>query len=61
MTKRDLVPAEFVERRILSIRGLNGIIDADLAELYGVETKAQSSHSSQQRQVPRGLRLPPYG
>ena len=40
MTKADLVPAEFIERRILSIRGQNVIIDADLAELYGVETKA---------------------
>jgi len=38
MTKRDLVSAEFVERRILSIRGVSVIIDADLAELYGVET-----------------------
>ena len=39
MAKRDLVPVEHVERRILSIRGHNVIIDADLAELYGVETK----------------------
>ncbi len=39
MTRTELVPAEFVERRILSIRGHNVIIDADLAELYGVETK----------------------
>ena len=39
MTKKDLVPVEYVERRILSIRGLNVIIDADLAELYGVETR----------------------
>jgi len=36
----ELVPVEHVERRILSIRGLNVIIDADLAELYGVETRA---------------------
>jgi ORF6N domain-containing protein len=40
MTKADLVPTEFVERRILTIRGHNVIIDADLAELYGVETRA---------------------
>jgi len=39
MVKGDLVPAEYVERRILSIRGVNVIIDADLAELYGVETR----------------------
>ena len=35
----ELVPVEYVERRILCIRGLNVIIDADLAELYGVETR----------------------
>ncbi len=39
MTRAELVPAEFVERRILCIRGHNVIIDADLAELYGVETR----------------------
>lgn len=39
MTKADLVPATLVERRILSIRGHKVIIDADLAALYGVETR----------------------
>ena len=39
MAMSGLVPAEHVEQRILSIRGQNVIIDADLAELYGVETK----------------------
>jgi len=39
VTKPDLVPAEYVEWRILIIRGQNVIIDVDLAELYGVETK----------------------
>ena len=39
MTRAELVPAEFVERRILTIRGHNVIIDTDLAELYGVETR----------------------
>jgi len=29
-----------VERRILLIRGQNGMLDFDLAELYGVETRA---------------------
>jgi hypothetical protein len=29
-----------VEQRILSIRGLNVMLDSDLAELYEVETKA---------------------
>jgi len=40
MAEQDLVSTEYVERRIRSIRGLNVIIDADLAHLYGVETKA---------------------
>jgi hypothetical protein len=31
---------ERVERSILSIRGMKVMLDADLAELYGVETKA---------------------
>ena len=39
MTKTDLAPAEFVERRIILIRAQNVIIDADLAQLYGVETR----------------------
>src|SRR3954447_12086486 len=34
-----LVPVERVERRILFIRGEKVILDADLAELYGVTTK----------------------
>jgi len=39
MTKTDVVPAEFAERRIILIRAQNVIIDADLAQLYGVETR----------------------
>jgi phage regulator Rha-like protein len=34
-----LVPAERIENRILLIRGQKVMIDRDLAELYGVETK----------------------
>jgi hypothetical protein len=34
------VPAERIERRILLIRGQKVMLDADLAELYEVETKA---------------------
>ena len=34
-----LVPAERIERSILLIRGHKVILDADLAALYGVETK----------------------
>ena len=39
MTKPDLVPIEYVEQRILELRGTKVILDSDLAELYGVETK----------------------
>lgn len=35
-----LVPAERIERSILLIRGHKVMLDSDLAELYGVETKA---------------------
>ena len=34
------LPPEFVERRIYLVRGKKVMLDADLAELYGVETKA---------------------
>jgi len=39
VTKPDLVPVEDVEQRILELRGTKVILDSDLAELYGVETK----------------------
>ena len=35
-----LIPMERIERAILSIRGEKVMLDSDLAELYGVETKA---------------------
>ena len=35
-----LVPSERIERSILLIRGVKVILDADLAQLYGVSTKA---------------------
>lgn len=35
----SLIPVERIERNILSIRGEKVMLDADLAELYGVETK----------------------
>ena len=35
-----LVPRERIEQTILIIRGHRVMLDADLAELYGVETKA---------------------
>jgi hypothetical protein len=40
MHELSIVPAERVERAILVVRGHKVILDADLAVLYGVETKA---------------------
>ena len=37
---RTDVPAEAIEQRIFLIRGQKVMLDSDLAELYGVETKA---------------------
>jgi len=37
--KKSLVVAESIEMRILTIRGQKVMLDADLAELYGVPTK----------------------
>ena len=39
-TSMVAVPAERIERRILVIRGQKVMLDADLADLYGVPTKA---------------------
>ena len=38
--KKSLVVAESIETKILTIRGQKVMLDADLAELYGVETGA---------------------
>jgi hypothetical protein len=38
--KTSIVPIERIEKQILHIRGQNVMLDSDLAELYGVETKA---------------------
>ncbi len=38
--ERSPIPTERIERLILLIRGQKVMLDADLAELYGVETKA---------------------
>lgn len=37
--KRSLRPAERIERSIFVLRGEKVILDADIAELYGVQTK----------------------
>lgn len=36
---KALIPAEIIEKKILLIRGEKVMLDADLAELYGVEVK----------------------
>jgi hypothetical protein len=38
--RATLVPADDVERRIFSLRGHQVMLDADLAEMYGVGTRA---------------------
>jgi hypothetical protein len=35
-----VVPIEIIESRIVSVRGVRVMLDADLAELYGIPTKA---------------------
>jgi hypothetical protein len=42
MSDRGIVPAERIERAILVLRGHKVMLDADLAALYGVETKVLS-------------------
>ncbi len=37
---KDVIPNERIESRILELRGRKVMLDADLAELYGVETRA---------------------
>jgi hypothetical protein len=40
MTSSSAIPAERIEQHILLIRGQKVMLDADLAELYRVETSA---------------------
>lgn len=35
----DLIPVEMIERKIYLIRGHKVMLDRDLSELYGVETR----------------------
>ena len=39
ITEKLPIPVEMIERRIFVIRGHKVMIDADLADLYGVTTK----------------------
>lgn len=36
---KELIPVEIIEKKIYLIRGQKVMIDRDLAELYGVETR----------------------
>jgi len=36
---QELIPIEIIERKIFLIRGRRVMLDRDLAELYGVETR----------------------
>src|SRR4030042_11312 len=40
VNKKSLIPVDRIEKAILLIRGQKVMVDAELAELYGVETKA---------------------
>ena len=39
MIKADVIPNEWIQKRIYLIRNQKVMIDSDLAELYGIETK----------------------
>jgi hypothetical protein len=39
VNKKSLIPVDRIEKAILLIRGQKVMLDADLAGLYGVETK----------------------
>jgi len=39
MTETAIIPVEMIERKIYLLRGHKVMLDNDLAELYGVETK----------------------
>ena len=39
---KSLIPIQIIEQKILLIRGHKVILDADLAEMYGVETKVMN-------------------
>ncbi len=47
-----------IEQRILLVRGEKVIMDADLAELYGVTT--ESSGQQESEPVPEGLHVPAH-
>jgi len=59
---RAVLPVEVVETRIFVLRGHRVILDRDLAELYGVETRAVNQGRQTQCRPPSGgLHVPAYG
>ena len=61
-TKKSLIPVELIERAIYLIRGHTVMLDADLAALYGVETKVLNQAVRRYRKrfpqsVPQGGQL----
>ncbi len=50
MPKRSIVPIERIEAKILLVRGHKVMIDADLAELYGVPTKRLNEQVKRNKQ-----------
>ena len=51
---------ERIERAILSIRGEKVMLDSDLAELYGVETKVLNQAVQRNSPFPLGFHVPTY-
>jgi hypothetical protein len=57
----DTVSVEGVQERILTLRGIKVLLDADLARVYGRLHKAvERTVSPKPKQVSRGLCLPTY-
>ena len=48
--KKSLVVAENIETKILTIRGQKVMLDADLAALYGVETRRLNEQVNRNRE-----------
>ncbi|MCG3182982.1 MAG: hypothetical protein ICCCNLDF_01065 [Planctomycetes bacterium] len=54
--EQSVIPITRVEQKILTLRGEQVIVDADLAELYGVTTKALNQAVKRNAdRFPRGL------
>ena len=55
MKKKEIIKIEQVEEKILMLRGVRVILDADVAKLYGVETKViNQAVKNNQKKFPEG-------